>query len=371
MLRSYINVRQLDLGFIPDQVVALEVDPGLAGSAYNEWVRDLIARVERLPDVQAAGAVHARPLARGAIGSDSTVVLEGQPNTRQSSRLNPLLNYMSATPGYFAAMRIRLTQGRLFDAQDHGRSPRVAIVSESTARRLWPGQNPIGRHLSLLAFSDGDPAASWRTVVGVVSDVRYRGLDDARLDVYEPAAQSRARAGYLVVRSSRDAVAVAATVRAEAHRTAPRAVISGITSMQEVVDRAAATWTLSAWMFGLFAAAAVVLACVGLFSTVSLDATRRSREFALRIALGAGSRDIAKAALRPTGVHILAGLWIGLGLAIIGSRAMSRLLFGVSPLDVSTYVGVVCLTATTVATACFLPVYRTTQIDPASALKRE
>jgi putative ABC transport system permease protein len=371
MLRSYVNVRQLDLGFVPDQVATLEMDSGMAGSAYNEWARELIARVEELPAVESAGAVNVRPLALGAIGSDSTIVLEGQPNTRQSSRLNPLLNYLSATPGYFTTMRIRLTQGRFFDAQDHSRSQRVAIVSESTARRLWPGQNPIGRRLSLLAFSDGEPAESWRTVVGVVNDVRYRGLDDVRLDVYEPAAQSSARAGHLVVRSSRDAVAVAAAVRAEARRMEPRTIISGITSMRAVVDRAAATWTLSVWMFGLFAIAAVVLVCVGVFSSVSLDAMRRSKEFALRIALGARSRDIAQTALASTGVDVLGGAVFGMILAIIGSRAMTRLLFGVGPLDVSIYVGVVCLTALTIAIGCVLPLYRTTRIDPASALRRD
>jgi putative ABC transport system permease protein len=285
--------------------------------------------------------------------------------------LNPLLNYVSATPGYFTTMRIRLIQGRLFDAQDHSRSPRVAIVGESTARRLWPDRSPIGRRLSLLAFSDGEPAQSWRTVVGVVNDVRYRGLDDVRLDVYEPAAQSPAMAGHLVVRSSRDAVAVAAAVRAEARRMEPRTIVSGMTSMEAVVDRAAATWTLSVWMFGLFATAAVILICVGLFSSVSLDAAAQSREFALRIALGAGPRHIAQHALASTGVAVLAGGWIGLVLAMIASQAMTRLLLGVSPLDVSTYVGVVCVTATTVAAGCWWPVYRTIHIDPASALRRD
>jgi hypothetical protein len=268
-------------------------------------------------------------------------------------------------------MRIRLARGRLFDAQDHSRSPRVAIVSEGTARRLWPGQNPLGRRMSLLSFSAGEPAASWRTVVGVVSDVRYRGLDDVRLDVYEPAAQSEARAGYLVVRSPRNGFAVAAAVQAEARRMEPRTIVSGITPMEAVVGRAMATWTLSVWMFGLFATAAVVLVCVGLFSTVSLDAARRSREFALRLALGARARDIAQNALTSTGTHVFVGISSGLVLAMLGTRSMTRLLFGVNPLDALTYAGVIFLTAVTVVIGCLLPVYRTTQIDPASVLRRD
>jgi putative ABC transport system permease protein len=311
--------------------------------------------------------VNVRPLALGAIGSDSAIVLEGQPNTPQSARLNPLVNYLSATPGYFSTLRIQLTQGRLFDTQDHGGSTRVAIVSESTARRLWPGENPIGKRLSLL----GQPAEGRRTVVGVVSDVRYRGLDDVRFDVYEPAAQSAERAGHVVVRSSREAVAVAAAIQVEARRMAPRTLISGMTTLGAVVDRAAATWTLSAWMLGLFAANAVVLVCVGLFSSVSLDAARRLPEFALRIALGAQSRDIVTAALASTGRYLVVGGAIGLLMAVLGSQAMSRLLFGVHPWDIWTYAGVLGLMATTVAIGCFLPVYRTTRIEPATALRRD
>jgi predicted permease len=371
MLRSYMNVRQLELGFIPDQVVTLELDPRLEGSAYNDWVRELIARVERLPDVESAGAVHVRPLALGAIGSDSTIVLEGQPSTWQSGGLNPVVNYLSATPGYFTTMRLRVVDGRLFNEEDRGGSPRVAIVSESTARRLWAGQNPLGRRFSLLAFSDGEPAANWRTVVGVVGDVRYRGLDDVRLDVYEPAAQSEARAGHLVVRSTRAGVAVAAAVQAEARRMEPRTIVSGITPMTSIVDRATATWTLSVWMFGLFATVAVVLVCVGLFSSVSLDATRRSREFALRIALGALPRDIVRTAVASTGAHVVAGVVVGVVLALAASRAMTGLLFGVNPLDAWTYAAVVCVAAATVAIGWVLPLYRTTRIDPASALRRE
>lgn len=370
MLRSYANVGRLDLGFAPDQVATLEIDSGRAGAAHNEWVRELIERAEELPGVISAGAVHTRPLALGAIGSDSPVVLEGQPNTRQSSRLNPSLNYLSATPGYFTTLRIPLLQGRLFDARDRARAPAVAVVSESTARQLWPGQDPIGRRLSLLAFSAGEPAESWRTVIGVVADVRYRGLDDVRLDVYEPAAQSSATAGHLVVRSSHDERAVAAAVQAEARRMEPRTIVSGMTSMEAVIERATATWRLSVWMFGLFAAVATALVAVGLFSTVSLDTARRSTELALRLALGARVRNVVAAALARTGGSVLAGVVVGLAVSVAGSRAIASLLFDVGPTDPWTYAGVVAVVGAAAVAGCLLPVYRTTRIDPASVLRR-
>jgi putative ABC transport system permease protein len=371
ILRSYVNVRQIALGFDPANVVTLEIDSQRPTPEHNEWIRDLLARVERWPDVELAGAVHLRPLALGAIGADSTVVLEGQPNERRSARLNPAVNYQSATPGYFAAMRIRAQQGRLFDERDDAHSPRVVLVGETTARVLWPNQNPVGRRLSLPSMSQGEPSTSWRTVVGVVSDVRYRGLDDVRLDLYEPAAQSSARAAYVMVRSSRNVVAIAAAVQAEARRMEPRTMIGGITSMSAVVDRAQAVWTLSVWMFGMFAIAALTLSCVGLFSTVSLDAARRSKEFALRVALGAQPRNIARHAMSTLSTQLVAGGIGGLALAVFGTQWMTSLLFGVDPLDGRTYAGVIGLIVATGIVGCAWPSYRATRIDPVSILKRE
>jgi predicted permease len=371
ILRSYVNVRQIELGFDPANVVTLEIDSQRPTPEHNEWMRELLARVGSQPEIQSAGAVHLRPLVLGAIGTDATIVLEGQPNTRQSARMNPGINYQSATPGYFAAMRIRLQQGRLFDERDHARSPAVVLVSESAARRLWPNQDPVGRRLSLPSISQGEPAVSWRTVVGVVSDVRYRGLDDVRLDLYEPAAQSGSRAAHLMVRSSRNAVAVAAAIQAEARAIEPRTMISGVTTMSAVIDRAQATWTLCVWMFGLFAIAALTLSCVGLFSTVSLDAARRSKEFALRIALGAQPRNIARHVVGAVGTQLLAGVVAGLVLSVLGTRWMTSLLFGVEPLDGPTYAGVIGLIVSAVIVGCWWPSCRATRIDPGSMLKRD
>ncbi len=371
IFRSYVNVRQIVLGFDPADVVTLEIDSRRPGPEHNEWVRELLTRVESWPDIESAGAVHLRPLALGAIGADATVVLEGQPNERRSARLNPGVNYQSATPGYFTAMRIRAQQGRLFDQRDDARAPRVVVVSESTARVLWPHGDPIGQRLSLPSVSPGEPAASWRTVVGVVPDVRYRGLDDVRLDLYEPAAQSRSRAAYLMVRSSRNAVAVAAAIEAEARRMEPKAIIGGITTMSAIVDRAQAVWTLSVWMFGVFAIAALTLSCVGLFSTVSMDATRRSREIALRIALGARPRNIAGHVLSAVGKPLSVGVVAGLALATFSTHWMTSLLFGVEPLDGATYLGVIGLIAAAGLVGCSWPSYRAARIDPASILKRE
>jgi hypothetical protein len=300
-------------------------------------------RVKELPGVEAAGGVYLRPLALGPIGAESWVILERQPNTQQSGRLNPPLSYQVATPGYFDAMRIQLKRGRLFNNQDNARSPRVALVSESTGRALWPGADPIGRRILMPTHSsDGGPSV-WRTVVGVVSDVRYRGIDDLRLDVYDAALQSPSAADDLMVRTSGDPLAIAGAVQAEARRLDPRVVVDQLTTMDAIVSRAVAPWRFSVWMFSLFAVLAFVFAAVGLFSLVSLDLAHRRHEFAVRLALGAQRRDVRHSVLVSAFWRILPGLTFGVMGAAVGTRAVQHILFGVRSTDAPTYLAVVIL----------------------------
>jgi hypothetical protein len=144
VVRSFMNLRSTDLGFLRAPVVTLTLGPRDPKRSPNEWMDGLLRRVNALPEVEAAGAVYLRPLALGSMGQETSVILEGQPATREAERQNPTLNYQVATPGYFPAMRIPIRRGRLFNDQDTPGSPRVALVSEMAARRLWPGQDPIG-----------------------------------------------------------------------------------------------------------------------------------------------------------------------------------------------------------------------------------
>jgi putative ABC transport system permease protein len=379
MFRSYTHLLELDLGFDPERVVTMEIEPQQTALPPNEWMRELLSRVHAMEGVEAAGAVYLRPLALGAIGADSLILLEGQTGDSASTKTNPHINYQVATPGYFRAMNIALKQGRLFGVGDHGRSPRVVLVGESTARRLWPGEDPIGRRLALPSMdnppSPGSSAAGstpiWRTVVGVVSDVRYRGLEDVRFDIYDPASQARALAGHLVVRSAKNPVALAAAISAEARRMDPRALVGGVTTMEAVISRTLAAWRLSVWMFAAFALMALVLACAGLFGVAALDHAQRAREFALRLALGAETRDIARKVLTSVAQKALPGVVVGLGVAAAASQWMSSLLFRTHPLDPFTYAGVVLAVLVSVALAGAIPAYRASQTDPATLLKSE
>jgi len=168
VVRSFINLQRIDLGFVPTDVVMLNVTPRSAPAGVNKWMAEFLRRVEALPDVDAAGAVYLRRLAPGPIGQETGIILDGQPVVPETTRQNPTLNFESATPGYFRAMRIPLLEGRLFTDRDTADAPPVAIVSASTARTLWPGPSVMGRRF-MLTHDQAAPERAWRRVVGVVA----------------------------------------------------------------------------------------------------------------------------------------------------------------------------------------------------------
>jgi len=370
VVRSFVNLRRIDLGFAPDRVVTMGLEPrGAANGHVNTWVRDLIERVRALPDVEAAGAVYLRPLALGPIGQETWVVLEGQTNDEETRRRSPTLNYEVATPGYFTAMRVPLLRGRLFTDKDRPGQERVAIVGASAARRMWPGQDPVGKRVLLPTFVRGDKVPVWRTVVGVVSDVRYRGLDDVRLDVYDAAMQAATPATDLVVRSSGDPLRLIAAIEAEARRLDPRVVVDRVTTMGAIIDKETAPWRFSVWVLTLFGAIAFALAGVGLFGLVALDVGERAREFAIRLALGAQRGDVIRSALAAAAVRVTAGLAGGALAALAIGRAIRSMLFGVTPLDVPSFAIAVALVVLVVSAASFVPARRAASIDPLKLLR--
>ncbi len=370
VVRSFVNLRQIHLGFEPAGVLTMTASPRTTRPV-NEWIAELLPRITALPGVESAGAIYLRPLALGPIGQETSFVLEGQADSEETERRNPALNYQVATPGYFTAMRIEVKRGRLFTADDTAQSPRVALVGESAARRLWPGENAVGKQLLLPTFERGTGRRAWRQIVGVVADVRYRGVDDVRLDVYDPATQSPLEAGDLVVRTSGDPLRLAAAVQAVARELDPRVLISGSTTMEGIVARALAPWRFSVWVFGVFAALAVVLASGGLFSIVSLDVARRRRELAVRVALGAQRRDILQSVLVPATRRLLAGLAFGLLVSAAASGVLRSMLFGIEPLDAWTYLSVTVLISLVVIGASYFPARRAARVDPLLTLRCE
>ena len=369
--RSFQRLRGLDLGFAPDGVLSLQLDPRLEPTSVNGWMRQLIDSLAARDGVEAIGAVYLRPLALGPIGQGTTVVLEGQPETPAQAAANPLLNYQVATPGYFTAMRIPLRAGRLFTDDDRDGTERVVIVGESTARRLWPGREAVGQRLLTSSFDErgGAPETAWRRVIGVVADVRYRGLDEVSLDLYDPSTQSTLPATDLVIRARGNPVALASLVRDEARRLAPGVIVDGVTTLEAIVGRAWAPWRFGAWVFTLFALVATALTAVGLFSVVALDVAQRRREFAVRLALGAPGRAVAGGVLASAVKRVGVGVAVGVVAAAAASSAVRGLLYGVPALDAPTYAGVIAVITAVVIAATYVPVRRATRVAPAEVLR--
>jgi predicted permease len=369
VVRSFVNLQRLDLGFVSANVVMLTVTPRSAPAGVNNWIADFLRRLEARPDVDAAGAVYLRPLALGPIGQETGIILEGQPAVLETERRNPTLNYEIGTAGYFRAMQIPLLEGRLFTARDTVDAAPVALVSASTARILWPGRSAIGQRF-MLTLDQAPPERAWRTVIGVVSDVRYRGIDDVRLDVYDAPLQARMEARDVVVRGRGDMRRVISAVQAEARRLDPGVLIDGVTTLDNVVAQRTAPWRFTTSVLILFAAMASGLSALGLFSLVSLDVADRRHELALRIALGASRERIVRSVLGSIATPIMAGVLLGVIASAAGTRALHALMFGVEALDAATYGMVVLLIACVTILAAYVPARRAALVDPLTLVRR-
>lgn len=371
--RSFQALQAIDLGFQPEHVLSVQVDPRLDDrTRVNAWMTELLEVLRGHPAVEGAGAVAIRPLGLGAIGQGTTVVLEGQPETPAAAAANPHLNYQVATPHYFDVMRIALVAGRVFTHDDRHGTERVAVVSESTARRLWPGRPAVGQRLLTSSFDerDGAPDLAWRRVIGVVADVRYRGLTEVSLDLYDPQTQSTLGANDLVIRTTGNPLAVVSIVTETARRLAPAALVDGVTTLDTLVSRARAPWRFGAWVFSLFAAVATALTAIGLFSVIALDVAERRREFAVRLAVGATAARVATGVALSAGVLAGLGLALGLVVATVASAAVEGLLFGVPRLDVTTYGGVAVGVLMVVGAATWVPMRRAMRVAPAEVLRQ-
>jgi hypothetical protein len=222
----------------------------------------------------------------------------------------------------------------------------------------------------MASYTRGGPRRALRTIVGVVSDVRYHSIGEVRLDIYDPALQVGLGADNVVVRTSGDPRSVLSGVRAAAREFDAASIVDDVTTMDAVVGRAEAPWRLTMWMFVLFAALAFGLSALGLFSLVALDVAHRHREFAIRLALGAPRGTILRGVLARAGARVAAGLALGLGTAFAASRAMRSLLFGVAPDDAATYGLVLVIVLVSVALAAYLPARRAVVADPQALLRQ-
>lgn len=372
--RSFLNVLRLQLGFDPANVLTLDVTVGdMPAERHTAFYRALLADIRALPGVTSAGAIYQRPLEHAGIGMDGTVLIEGQRTGLEFKdwELNPQINYETVTPGFFEAIGTRLVRGRVFTDADTERAPRVVVVSEGLARRLWPARDPIGQRIMPPGSLATDGRLEWSRVIGVVEDARYRGLADVRFDVYMPWLQNTdVRVKHVMVRTSGDARALAGPIRVTARRLEPMAIVQNITTMDGIVERATSPWRFSASTLGLLGVVALVLASLGIYATVSQTVVERTREIGVRVAVGALPRHIARLVLHEGLALTLAGTVIGLGAAMAVGRALTGLLFGVSAVDPVTLISTSALFVAVSAAATLLPARRAARADPVASLRR-
>lgn len=373
--RSFANLLNLDLGFDPTNVVTLDVEiPDAAAERQNAFHASLLERVRAMPGVSAAGAIYQRPLEHAGIGTDATIVIEGQ-STNLADRpweQNPRTNYQTVTPDYFRTTGIRVLRGRDFAETDTG-MPRVYIVSERLAHRLWPGQDPIGKRLAgpgTALDAQGQPV--WSTLVGVVEDAHYRGLTDVRFDLYSPYRQARTMAvKHLMVRGSANLQSLVAAIRAEARRLEPTSLVEGATTMEAMVSGAVAPWRFGAVTLTILSAFALLLAALGIYGTISQSVVERRREIAVRMAVGGVGRDVIRLVFREGMTMTIVGVVVGLVAAVVVGRAVAGLLFGVAPIDAATMTAMAALFVIVSGVALLLPAWRATAVDPATVLKQD
>jgi putative ABC transport system permease protein len=360
LMKSFLRLQQVNLGFDPDRVLTLQLT--LPRTKYPEarqqadFYQQMLERVRNLPGVRFAGASSSIPFPRG--GSPySPFFPEGRQLSPEKSVGG---NYRLVSPDYFRAMGIPLLKGRDFTNEDNGERQPVVVISDETARRLWPGEEPLGKRLQWGGSSQRF------TVVGVVGDIRSAKLEaEPSLAIYVPSIQPQM---YLVARTATEPMSLAAAIRSQVQAMDKDQPIANLRTMEQVVSNSISQRRFSTLLLGLFAVVALLIASIGVYAVMSYSVAQRTREVGIRMALGAQSGDVLKLVLGQGMKLIGVGIVIGLVGAVALTRWMATLLFEVKPTDPLTLVGVAALLAAVALLACWLPAWRATKVDPVTAL---
>jgi putative ABC transport system permease protein len=365
--QSFLRLQEVDLGFRPTHVLTAGLSlPRTQYAKPDQWIdfyRRLVGRLQTEPEVEGVAAALPLPLSGG--GLNFGFQIEGRSQEGAGNDLTA--NYTAVTPDYFRVMGVALLQGRFFTSFDAESAPRVCLISSTFARRFFPDESPIGRRL-VFGFREGIS----RQIVGVVGDVKRDGIAViSRPEMYVPFFQDPWWASYLAVRTSGDPERLAAALRRDIRSLDPTLPIADIQPMTRVVDDSVAQPRLRASLLTLFGATALVLAIIGVYGVISYNVGRRTREVGIRLALGAQRGDVLRLILRQGLGLTAAGLALGLAGALLLTRHLASLLFGIQPIDAPTYLGVAAVLLAAGLVACWIPARRATRVDPVHALRYE
>jgi len=361
-VRSLQRTQMLGPGFDPNNALTLSVDLGLQGydrAKGENFYRQMRACVLALPGVTAAGFVARLPL--GLDNSSTEAAPIGQAQPRQEDMSSSF--YESVSPGYFAAIGIPLVAGRDFAESDMEKSPGVAIVNETLARKFWPGQNAIGKRVNT---GTSDPVE----VVGVAKDGKYASLGELpSLMVYFPSTQMYESAAALVVRTQMDPEASIATVHGEVQKFDPSLPVYQAKTLREHMKLSLFPLHAATAAVGSFALLAMVLAAIGIYGVMAYSVGQRTREIGIRMALGAKAADVWRMVLKQGVVITIAGIVLGIACAVAVSSVVANLLVGVSATDPLTFLLITLLLSAVALAACFIPARRATKVDPVLAIR--
>jgi putative ABC transport system permease protein len=362
MIRGLRNLMTTDPGYDPTHVVALQL--GLP-QAQISASGDILRRVSSLPSVESA-----------SVGSDTpftgqfAIYYTAEGQALMTAQTMPRAYLHRVSPDFFRTLRTRFLYGRPFSANEIHDGANVAIVSENMVRRFWPGENPIGRRIKL---GRADVANPWLTIVGVVGDMRYRGLlqnPTADPDLFV-AFNERSQSFAVLVRTSIDAASMLPAIRAAARQAEPSILVFNADTLENIVASETAGPRFGAGLMTIFATLALFLAAIGIYGVISYGVSRRTREIGLRVALGSGRSGVLRLVVGRGMVLVIAGLLLGTAAALVITRLMASLIQGVSPTDPLTFAGACALLSFVALIACLMPAMRASRIDPAVALREQ
>jgi len=366
MLNSFVRLQQVDTVVDVDKVLTVEIN--LPSTRYSTpaqataFFQELIRRVESLPGVERVSLSNILPLS--AYAPNDPFSIEGRAYTADNATWAA---WQSVMPNYFRTLGIPFVAGRDFTDQGAAGIAGETVINETMARRYFPNENPIGKRISL-----GSPGPPWLTIVGVIKEIRQRGLESAPgPDWYFPYSRRPSRYACLLLRTSGDRMSLASAVRNQISAIDRDQPVLAIKTLNEVIASTTAPRRFNTLSLAIFAAVALTLAATGIYSVISYSVTQRTQEVGLRMALGAQPGDVVRLILKQGLTLTLAGVAAGILGVIAAARVMSGLLYGVTATDPATFAAISLLLATVATLACYLPARRAARVEPMAALRRE
>jgi putative ABC transport system permease protein len=371
LIMSYVQVSQVSPGFNADHILSAKIAP--AAGKYPDpksrvqFYARALEQLQSLPGVNSAGMVMSLPLSGASMNRGFTK--EGEREARPDE--NVAMDYQVISHDYFSTLQIPILRGRGFTEQDNESAPHVIVISEAMAKRYWPNEDPVGKRM---AIGESSKDTKWRTIIGVVGDVRHASLTDPAVPTgyidFRQDLESWSRMGF-VIKTQTDPAVMVSAVRSSLVSVDPQQPVYAVEPMEKLLSSSVAPRKFVMSLIGSLAVVALALAIVGIYGVISFSVNERTREIGIRMALGAKRSDVLGMVLgqgmRVAGLGIVIGLAIAFGV----TRLLTSLLFEVSATDLTTFLLVAATLGVVAAMACYLPARRATKVDPLIALRNE